>query len=685
MTKELFKAEEEALLRAEERMAEIGIESSRLYGDFADLASSFERLLMIGKRLSRISDRTTDSLFQDNKKLRLSQAELSELNKILEERDQQRQKILIQERAKLSTLVDLGVSLSAERNGARLMELILLGAKELTHADGGTLYIRTDDDTLRFEIMRTDSLGIAMGGTTGQDVPLPPVPLFVPETGAENHTNVVSHAVLTETTVNVADAYANAQFDFSGTRAFDSQTGYRSTSLLTVPLKPRGGDVIGALQLLNARDPDTGEVIQFLPGEIRFVEALAAQASVALDNRNLVEAQKALLDSFIQLIAGAIDAKSPYTGGHCLRVPDLATRLVRAASDSDEPPFADFRLETEDEWREFHIASWLHDCGKVTTPEFVVDKATKLETIWNRIHEIRTRFEILRRDAEIRYLRGRLDGGDDATLQAEFEAETARLTADFAFIAECNLGGEFMAPEKVARLRDIGRRAWTRHFDDRLGLSREEMNRFPDTPPATTPTEERLLADKPEHIVRRPDGETPYGGDNPFGFATEMPEHLYNRGELHNLAISRGTLTPEERYKINEHIVHTITMLEGLPWPKQLRRIPEYAGAHHETMIGTGYPRRLTAEQMSIPARVMAIADIFEALTAGDRPYKSHKTLSEAIRILGLFRDDQHIDANLFDLFLRSGIYRDYAEEFLLPEQLDEVDISPYLRANDGA
>ncbi len=685
MSRELFKAEEEALRQAEERMAEIGIEADPLYPDLASLATSFERLLLIGKRLSRISDRATDAPFQDNKKLRLSQAELSELNRILEERDLERQKVLIQERAKLSTLVDLGVSLSAERNSSRLMEMILIGAKDLTHADGGSLYIRDDDETLRFEIMRTDSLGIAVGGTTGKDVPLPPVPLYDPQTGEANHRNVVSHAVLTERSINIPDAYENDQFDFSGTRAFDSRTGYRSQSFLTIPLKRRDGGVIGALQLLNARDPETGNVIQFLPSVSRFVEALAAQAAVALDNRNLVESQRALLDAFIQLIAGAIDAKSPYTGGHCARVPDLAERLVRAASESTDAPFADFTLTTEDEWREFHIAAWLHDCGKVTTPEYVVDKATKLETIWNRVHEVRTRFEVLRRDAEIRHLKGRLDGGDEAALKAAFEAEVARLEDDFAFIAECNLGGEFMAPEKVARLREIGQRTWTRHFDDRLGLSRDELKRREDAAPAPPPAEEPLLADKPEHVIPRPDRENPYSGDNPFGFAIEMPEHLYNLGELHNLAIGRGTLTPEERYKINEHIVQTIMMLERLPWPQPLRRIPEYAGAHHETMVGTGYPRRLTAGQMSIPARVMAIADIFEALTAGDRPYKAHKTLSEAIRILSFFRDDNHIDPDLFDLFLRSGIYREYAEEFLRPEQIDEVDITPFLRAGNVA
>ncbi|GAB6051517.1 hypothetical protein JCM17960_03370 [Magnetospira thiophila] len=680
MVTDLFRDEHETLKRVREILDQTTADKENLRAELSNLCKSYGKLTSVAERLVRLSDRSSDNLFGDNKKLMLAHAELAELNSTLAQHVLEQKTELSQEQAKLAKLVELGIGLSAEKDVNKLMELILIGAKELTNADGGTLYIRTDDDRLRFEIMRTDSLEIAMGGTTGKDIPLPPVAMYNAETGEQNHNNVVTHAVLTETTVNIVDAYQDDRFDFSGTKAFDEKIGYRSTSFLTVPLKPRGGEVIGALQLLNAQDAAHERVIAFSEKVVDFVEALAAQAAVALDNRNLVEAQRVLLDSFIQLIAGAIDSKSPYTGGHCARVPELSAKLVRAASEADHGPFADFKLESADEWREFHIAAWLHDCGKVTTPEYVVDKATKLETIYNRIHEVRTRFEVLRRDAEIAYLKARLEGSrPEADLKADYESELARLEDDFAFVAECNVGGEFMAPEKVERLNEIAGQTWTRHFDDRLGLSQGERDRCADIPPQPLPARERLLDDKPQHIVPRPSRDNPFDGDNPFGFQIDMPEALYNYGEIYNLAIARGTLTAEERYKINEHIVQTIIMLERLPFPKHLRRIPEYAGAHHETMIGTGYPRKLTKDDMSIPARVMAIADIFEALTATDRPYKAPKTLSEAVKILSFFKKDQHIDGDLFDLFLSSGVFKDYAEEFLLPEQIDEVDVSKYL------
>ncbi len=580
---------------------------------------------------------------------------------------------LMTSEVRLKRLIDFGIALSAEKDEDRLMEMILLGAKELSGADGGTLYIRKDDE-LHFEIMRTTSLDIALGGTTGKEIDLPPVLLRDPDTGSPNHSNVASHAVNERRTVNIPDAYESESFDFSGTRRFDEMNGYRSVSFLTVPLMPRSGEPLGALQLLNAIDPETGEPVPFSPEIEGFIEALAGQSAVALDNRSLVEAQKALLDSFIELIAGAIDAKSPYTGGHCARVPEIAVMLAREAH-QDEDHFPSFRLESDDEWREFRIAAWLHDCGKVTTPEYVVDKATKLETLYNRIHEVRTRFEVLRRDAEIRRLRAELDGqGDPAELQKRYEDEIARLDEDFAFVAECNLGGEFMAEDRVARLRQIGAKTWMRHFDDRLGISQAEQERFGDSPAVPLPATERLLDDKPEHIMDWPGSVAPVQ-DPDKGFAVDVPEHAFNFGEIYNLSIARGTLTPEERYKINEHIIQTILMLENLPLPPHLARVPEYAGAHHETMVGTGYPRRLHRDQMSVPARIMAIADVFEALTAYDRPYKKPKTLSEALRIMSFMVKDEHIDSELFRLFLETGVWRQYAEAHLRPDQIDEVDI----------
>ncbi len=581
--------------------------------------------------------------------------------------------------ARYERLIEIGIALSAERNFNRLMEMILLEAKKLCHADGGTLYLRTEEDSLCFEIMRNDSLGIAMGGTTDEPIPFPPLPLYDPASREPNHANVATHAALTGRTIDIQDAYETREFDFSGTKHFDEGTGYRSKSFLTVPLRNHEGEVIGVLQLLNALDPVSREVVPFPPEIFPVIEALASQAAVALDNQQLIQAQRDLLDSFIRVIANAIDAKSPYTGGHCQRVPELTKMLVAAACRSDAPPFAGFDL-TEEEWDELHIAAWLHDCGKVTTPEYVVDKSTKLETKYDRIHEIRTRFEVAKRDLEIACLKDLLAGGDEAALRQRLEDGLRRLDEDFAFVAARNIGGEKMGGEDIARLRRIAATTWKRTLDDRIGISRDEFERKSRRSPPPLPVEEGLLDDRADHLVDwAPDDVVTV--NNRQGFRFPMPERKYNLGEIHNLSVPRGTLTEEERYHIKAHIVQTILMLEQLPFPKHLRRVPEYAGGHHETMVGTGYPRQLKGEDMSIPARVMAVADIFEALTAPDRPYKRSKPLSESIAILAEARDRGDIDPDLFELFLTSGVYRDYAERFLKPGQIDEVDIGAYLGA----
>ena len=388
--------------------------------------------------------------------------------------------------------------------------------------------------------------------------------------------------------------------------------------------------------------------------------------------------QKELMDSIIKILAEAIDAKSPYTGGHCERVPELAILLAKVASESNKGEFANFSFKTEEEWREFEIAAWLHDCGKITMPEYVVDKATKLETIYNRIHEIRTRFEVLHRDAIIQYYEKLLlNPQNKEKLETELKQIHKKLTLDFEFVANSNIGGEFMDESSINRLFEISQIKWKRNFDDRLGLSQEELKRVKNDKPFV-PTIENLLQDKEEHNINR-EREIDIEEYEKFAFKVDVPKYERNLGELYNLSIKRGTLTEEERFKINEHIIMTIKMLENIPFTEDLKNVPEYAGSHHETMKGTGYPRKLVKEQLSIPARIMAIADIFEALTASDRPYKKAKTLSESIKIMSFMRKDGHIDSELFELFLISGIYKVYAKKFLLKEQIDEVDISQYI------
>ena len=566
---------------------------------------------------------------------------------------------------KLEHLINIGLELGRERDRLALLRGLMFGGKALTNSDGGTLYLLTEQKTLTFAMRTRDD-----------ELPSFEIPLYQPDTGEPNDSYVATYVALHNKVVVIDDIYTETRFDVSGTRKFDAQTGHRTVSMLTLPLSPRDGEVIGVIQFMNAQDPHTGEIIPFSPEMVRFVTALAAQAAVALDNYQLVEAQQNLMESLIKLIAGSVDAKSPYTGGHCERVPELAIMLAEEAERQEAGPFADFHWANDDARREFRVGAWLHDCGKVTTAEYVVDKATKLETIYDRIHEVRTRFEVLLRDARIACLQDRLDGKDETQARATLAAREAQLQDDFHFIAQTNLGGEFMAPERVARLGRIAQEKWLRHFDDRIGISRAAQRRLLDVPEAPLPAVECLLSDKPEHVIPRG---VEKSQDPRYGFKIPVPENLYNLGEIYNLSISRGTLTTEERYKVNEHIVQTVMMLDALPFPKNMRRVPEYAGTHHETLTGSGYPRKLGAEQLSIPSRIMALADIFEALTASDRPYKDTKTLSESVRILASFKRDRHIDPDLFDLFLTSGVYKKYAARFLKPEQIDDVDITQYL------
>jgi HD-GYP domain-containing protein (c-di-GMP phosphodiesterase class II) len=523
----------------------------------------------------------------------------------------------------IRALSAVGIALSAEKDERCLLELIVQSAKRLTNADGGTFYSRTDDDELAFEIMHTDTLGIHMGGTSGIPIDLPNVPLY-DEKGEPNHRMVAARAAVTGETVNIRDAYNAPDFDFSGTRAFDETTGYRSKSFLTVPLRNHEDEVIGVLQLINAVGRDSGGLVPFSVADQELVMSLASQAATVLTKERLIKEHRTLFESFIELIAAAIDDKSPYTGGHCRRVPELTLMLADAAAETQYGPLKNFTM-TEDDRYELKIAGWLHDCGKVTTPEHVVDKSTKLETIFDRIHMVNARLEVLKRDAEIRVLKQKLEAREkgkkinEEKLDEALAAEIDQLERDREFLNICNIGSESMAEEDQKRVERIGAYRW-------LNGDGQEVN---------------FLSDD----------------------------------EIHNLNIKKGTLTPEEREIVNHHIVATLKMLESLPYPKHLRRVPEFAGGHHEKMDGTGYPRGLMRDEMSVQARVMGIADIFEALTADDRPYKPAMPISEALQVLGRMKLNNHIDSALFDVFIRKKVYLRYAQQFLEPRQIDHVDI----------
>ena len=517
---------------------------------------------------------------------------------------------------RVERLSGIGIALSRERDTDRLLETILDGAKALTRADAGTLYLREGDELL-FSTVRNDTLGLHLGGTAGEKPDFPALPLY--RDGAPNRQNIAAWAAISGETVNIADAYAAEDFDFSGTRRMDERTGYRSTSFLTVPLTNHEEEVVGVLQLINAQDA-TGAVIPFGPEEQRLAESLASQAGVALTQKQLIEDQRQLFESFIEIIANAIDHKSKHTSGHCQRVPQLTMMIAEAANRAEQGPMADFSMD-EDELYELKIAGWMHDCGKVTTPEPVIDKATKLDGMFDRIEAVDARFEVARRDAENAALRRRLaEAGLDDSLDAEGEAAVAAVEEDRAFVRRHNTGGEFMDPADQQRVHAIA-------DGHRVAIAGEE----------------------------RP---------------------ILDEDEVYNLTIAKGTLTPEERKTIQDHIVVTIEMLEALPYPRYLQRVPHLAGGHHERMDGRGYPRGLTGDQMLPGARMMAIADIFEALTAADRPYKRPNTLTESLTILGRMATEGHLDPELFDTFIRERVYLDYARQFLKPEQIDEVDVN---------
>ncbi len=542
--------------------------------------------------------------------------------------------------------LDVSQAVAAERDFDHLMQRLLSETVSAADAKGGVLYL-ADEETL------------SLGGHWFPDGPVPGVlaaelrlsdggPLLQRAAGAASACMAALEA---------EDLRATGLAEQHGTPLY----------AVAVPLRNRQRELVGIMLILLAEKCDAAR--------LSFIQALCGSAAVSLENKGLLHAQKALFEAFIQLIAGAIDAKSPYTGGHCARVPELTKMLARAACADQSGRFKDFTL-SDDEWEAVHIAAWLHDCGKVTTPEYVVDKATKLEVIYDRIHEIRMRFEVCKRDAEIDCLRAQLAGAPADTAKARCLAEWKQLDDDFAFVATCNTGGESIAEADLERLRRIAQRTWLRTLDDRIGISQEELQRKARTPAPALPVAEPVLADRPDHRVERDAHEHAAATRSVPGFRMQVPPLLYNRGELYSLSVARGTLTAEERYKINEHIVQTLIMLSELPFPKHLRQVPEFAGCHHERMDGGGYPRGLTRDEMSPVARMMAIADIFEALTAEDRPYKRGKTLSEAIAIMVRMRDEQHIDPDLFELFLRSGVYRDYADKFLRPEQIDQVDLA---------
>lgn len=528
----------------------------------------------------------------------------------------------------LNKYAEIGMALSGEENVNRLLEMIIHEARAITDADAGTLYLVNESGThLDFVILQNDTMNTRMGGTSGVEINLPPVPLMVD--GKPNRANVSSHVALSGEIVNIADVYESEEFDFTGPRKYDAATGYRSKSMLVIPMRNHENDIIGVLQLLNAQDIAGGGCIgEFSDDRVVLVASLASQAAAALTKTRLIKDLKDLFYAFIKSIANAIEEKSPYTGGHINRVVDISMLIARKINEIDDGPFADTHFN-EDELEELKLSAWLHDIGKIITPEWVVDKASKLQTIYDRADLVGLRFDLIAKCLEADCMALKLEQlaeGAAPDKLAELDAHCAQALEELAeertFVMSCNEPGEFMSDERIARVTAIAAKT----------------------------------------------------------YAVNGQEHPYlTENELQNLCIRKGTLTPREREIIEDHASMTGTMLAELPFPKKLSRVPEYASSHHEKLDGSGYPKGLKDDALPLQARIMAVADIFEALTAKDRPYKKPMPLSQAVKILGFMKKDRHIDPQVHDLFLSSGLFREYAATELNPEQFDEVRVQPDL------
>ncbi len=529
------------------------------------------------------------------------------------------QKITSQQK-QIKQLAEIGLALSAEKNISKLLEMIVDEARDLSNADAGTLYIVDKDNMhLSFEIMQNDTMKTRMGGTNRNKITLPKVPLNID--GHPNHSNVSSYVALTGKIVNIPDVYNAEGFDFTGPRKYDANTGYRSKSMLVIPMENHENEIIGVLQLLNAKDFETGKLVPFSEKYVSLIASLASQAAVALTNTQLIQNLENLFYSFIKSIATAIDEKSPYTGGHIRRVVFLTMMLAGEINKTDCGKFKDIHLN-DDQMEELRLAAWMHDVGKITTPEYVVDKSTKLETIHDRIFLIETRFYLIVGLIKNSYLSQKIELlknkkiPEDKVKRIDQDLcdELEQLYDELDFIKSCNKTKEFMDDDKIKRVKNIAEKTY-------------------------------LLNDETQHYL--------------------------TEDEVKNLCIRKGNLTEEERKIIENHAQMTSKILKQIPFSKKLANVAKYASAHHEKLDGSGYPDGLTEKEIPFQSRIMAVADIFEALTAKDRPYKKPMKLSQAVKIMGFMKKDRHIDPDIYDLFINNRLFYDYAKKEMFSEQID--------------
>ncbi len=510
----------------------------------------------------------------------------------------------------IDRLREIGIALSAETSLDKIFDMILEEALSYTSADGATIYsVSKDKAFLDFRVVYNRTMNLRMGGTYGP-ITWPSIPLYQ-EDGTKQLRNMATYVAHTGTAQRVDDVYHQEIFDNSGTRKVDKANNYRSKSMIAFPLKDHEQEILGVVQLINAMNEDE-EIISFTDEHMAMLNALASFAAISMTNKKLIEGLETLLDQFIRSIAGAIDRKSKYTGGHIERVARLTEAIANKIQEDSSGHYKD-RHFTEDEMREISMSGWMHDLGKIITPAHIMDKSTKLETIFDRIELIKTRFElaeaVIEKDIAIK------KANKEDTRELEKLIEQVR--ADFEFVDHINFGGEFMKDEDLVHVENI----YKFQYDS--------------------------------------------GGKHYF---------LITENEKNNLCVRRGTLMPDEFSIMRDHAQVTSEMLKELTFPKKYRNVPLYASSHHEKLNGKGYPCQLEEANLPLQARIISIADLYEALTACDRPYKKGKTLSETLRIMGFMAKDREIDKDILDLFIDTKLYLDYAYEYLKDEQIDNID-----------
>lgn len=503
----------------------------------------------------------------------------------------------------IKKLTEIGNALSAEKNLDKLLEMIVDEASEFTNADAGTLYIK-EENSLKFKIIQNKTLDIRMGGTSNNPITFPPVKL--------EETNVSAYVALKDVSVNIPDVYHSDLFDFTGPKRFDKKTKYRTKSMLVVPMKNHENDVIGVLQLINAKDIKSGMVIPFSQDYEKLTHSLASQAAVAVTNAKLIQDMENLFDSFVKVMATAIDEKSPVTAGHIRRVAELTIHVANTINKQNKGPFANISFN-DDQLKELKIAGWMHDIGKVTTPVQIVEKGKKLETIFDRVNYVGLKFHFLAKTIETEGLKKKIELmehgaqiGEIQKLEKETEDKLKEIRESRKFVISCNEPGEFMADDKIEKLNSLAK------------------------------------------IVYMED---------------EKQKHLLNADELLNLSTRKGSITDAERKKMQDHAAISLKMLEQIPFTKKLKNIPRFAGSHHELLNGKGYPKGLKGDEIPLEGRILAVVDIAEALSASDRPYKKAMPLDQVYKIMGFMVKDGELDPQVVDLMIKEKVLERYLAE----------------------